>query len=45
LNDATKYVASRSHPTLQWSNAVLIEGDAAEGIAPLKKEDGHVLEG
>jgi len=44
LNDATKYVASRSHPTLAWSNSVLIEGDAAEGIAPLKKEDGLELQ-
>jgi dihydrofolate reductase len=32
LNDATKYVASRSHPRLQWSNSVVIEGDAAEWI-------------
>ena len=44
LNDATKYVASRSHPTLEWSNSVLIEGDAAEGIAALKKEDGPELQ-
>lgn len=36
FNDATKYVASRSHPTLEWSNSVLIEGDAGEGIATLK---------
>ena len=27
LNDATKHVASRSRPTLEWSNSVLIEGD------------------
>jgi len=44
LNDATKYVASRGHPTLEWSNSVLIEGDAAEGIAALKKEDGPKLQ-
>jgi Dihydrofolate reductase len=44
LNDATKYVASRSHPTLGWSNSVLIEGDAAEGIAALKEEDGPELQ-
>jgi dihydrofolate reductase len=44
LNDATKYVASRSHPALEWSNSVLIEGDAAEGIAELKKEDGPELQ-
>ena len=44
FNDATKYVASRSHPTLEWSKSVLIEGDAAEGIAALKKEDGAELQ-
>ncbi len=44
LNDATKYVASRSQPSLEWSNSVLIEGDAAEGIAALKKEDGPELQ-
>jgi dihydrofolate reductase len=44
LNDATKYVASRSHPTLEWSKSVLIDGDAAEGLAVLKKEDGPELQ-
>ncbi|MGH8871881.1 MAG: dihydrofolate reductase family protein [Acidimicrobiia bacterium] len=44
FNDATKYVASQRHPTLEWSNSVLIEGDAAEGIAALKKEDGPELQ-
>jgi dihydrofolate reductase len=44
FNEATKYVASRSHPTLEWANSVLIEGDAAEGIAALKKEDGPELQ-
>jgi dihydrofolate reductase len=45
FNDATKYVASRSHRTLdEWSNSVLIEGDAADGIAALKQEDGPELQ-
>jgi dihydrofolate reductase len=44
LNEATKYVVSRSHPTLEWSPSVLIEGDAAEGIAELKKGDGPELQ-
>lgn len=44
MNDATKYVASRSRPTLEWSNSVQIEGDAAEGIAALKQEDGPQLQ-
>jgi dihydrofolate reductase len=44
FNDATKHVASRSHPRLEWSNSVLIEGDAAERIAALKQEDGPELQ-
>jgi dihydrofolate reductase len=44
FNDATKYVASRGRPTLEWSNSVLIEGDAADGIAALKREDGPELQ-
>jgi dihydrofolate reductase len=44
LNDATKYVASRSRRTLEWRRSVLIEGDAAEGIAALKKQDGPELQ-
>lgn len=44
LNDATKYVASRGHPTLDWSGSVLIEGDAAEGVAALKRGDGPELQ-
>ncbi len=43
MNDATKYVAQRCHPTLEWSDSVLIEGAAAEGIAAVKKEDGPEL--
>jgi dihydrofolate reductase len=44
FNDATKYVASRSDPSLRWRNSVLIEGDAAEGIAALKEGDGPELQ-
>ena len=45
FNDVTKYVASRSRPDLQaWSNSVLIEGDAADGLAALKAEDGPELQ-
>jgi dihydrofolate reductase len=44
LNDATKYVASRSRPTLSWDRSVLIEGDVAEGIAALKEQDGPQLQ-
>jgi dihydrofolate reductase len=44
LNDATKYVCSRSHPSLDWTPAVLLEGDAAEGVAALKETDGPELQ-
>ena len=44
LNDATKYVASRGSPALEWSRSVLMEGDAAEGVAALKREDGPELQ-
>ena len=44
FNDATKYVASRSRPSLDWGPAVLIEGDAAEGVAALKEGDGPELQ-
>jgi dihydrofolate reductase len=44
LNDATKYVASRSRPALDWGPAALIEGDVAEGVARLKQEDGPELQ-
>jgi hypothetical protein len=43
LNDATKYVTSRSQPTLKWRNSVLIEADADEGSAALKKQGGPEL--
>ena len=44
LNEATKYVASRGRPTLEWSNSVLLEGDAADAIVKLKQEDGPELQ-
>jgi len=44
LNDATKYVASRSQPTLAWGPSVLIEGDAAEGVAALKNGNGPAVQ-
>src|SRR5205814_5806048 len=44
LNDATKYVVSRGRPALEWGPSVLIEGDAAEGIAAVKKEEGPELQ-
>jgi dihydrofolate reductase len=44
LNDATKYVASRGRPTLEWRNSVQIEGDVGEGVAALKEQDGPQLQ-
>jgi dihydrofolate reductase len=44
FNEATKYVASRGRPRLEWSNSVLLEGDAAEAIAALEQEDGPELQ-
>jgi len=44
LNDATKYVVSRSHPSLDWGPSVPIEGDVVEKIAALKHEDGPELQ-
>ncbi len=44
LNDATKHVASRGRPTLEWQNSVLIEGDVADGVAALKQQDGPELQ-
>lgn len=44
LNAATKYVASRTLTTVDWENSVLIDGDAANGIAGLKQQDGPELQ-
>jgi dihydrofolate reductase len=44
LNDATKYVASRSNPTLDWEKSMLLRGDAAEAVAGLKEQDGLELQ-
>jgi dihydrofolate reductase len=44
LNDATKYVASRTLDRLDWGPSALIEGDAAQGVAALKEGEGHELQ-
>ena len=44
LNDATKYVASRGAPALDWDPSVLLEGDAAEAVANVKRGDGPPLQ-
>jgi len=40
LNSARKYVASRTHPTLDWNNSTLLEGDLDTAVAELKEQDG-----
>jgi dihydrofolate reductase len=44
LNDATKYVASRGTPKLEWAHSMLIEGDVPSGVAAIKQEDGPELQ-
>ena len=44
MNQATKYVASRGRPALEWQKSVLLEGDAADAVAHLKQEDGPELQ-
>jgi dihydrofolate reductase len=39
LNNVTKYVASRTlAEPLPWSNSILLEGDAVEAVAELKRQ-------
>jgi dihydrofolate reductase len=44
LNEATKYVASRSQSTLKWANSVLLQSDVPEAVAALKSKDGPELQ-
>jgi dihydrofolate reductase len=44
LNDATKHVASRSRPALEWERSVLLEGDVAQAVAALKEQEGPELQ-
>lgn len=44
LNDATKYVASRGQPRLDWGPVVRLEGDVADAIRDLKQGDGPELQ-
>jgi dihydrofolate reductase len=44
FDDATKYVASGSRPTLSWDDSVLLEGDLASEVARLKQDDGPELQ-
>ena len=44
FDEATKFVVSRSNPSLGWGPAELIGGDAAEGVAALKETEGPDLQ-
>src|SRR5919112_4820797 len=44
LNAATKYVASRGRPQLEWERSVLLEGDVPEAVQRLKEDDGPELQ-
>jgi dihydrofolate reductase len=44
LNNATKYVASRTLDKVEWNNSHLLEGDVAESVARLKEEDGPEIQ-
>jgi dihydrofolate reductase len=44
LNDATKYVASRTLERVDWRNSRLLEGDAAGAVRALKTGDGPQIQ-
>jgi dihydrofolate reductase len=44
VNEATKYVVSRTTKSSDWSNSVFLSGDAAEEIRRLKAGDGPMLQ-
>jgi dihydrofolate reductase len=43
-NDATKYVASRGRPRLDWEPSVLLGNDVPEAVRRLKQDDGPELQ-
>jgi dihydrofolate reductase len=44
LNSTRKHVASRTLKQLEWSNSTLIEGDVADYVAELKRQDGPEIQ-
>ena len=44
LNSATKYVASTTLDSVDWTNSQLLEGDVPTAVAQLKEEDGPELQ-
>lgn len=44
LNNAPKYVASRTLDNVDWLNSTLLRGDVADEVAKLKKGDGPEIQ-
>jgi dihydrofolate reductase len=44
LNNAKKYVASRTLKSVEWQNSGLISGDVGEQVAALKQESGPEIQ-
>jgi dihydrofolate reductase len=44
LNNAKKYVASKTLTKLDWNNSELIDGDVPEGIKRIKEQDGPEIQ-
>ena len=44
LNNAKKYVASRTLKSVDWKNSQLIKGDVAQEVAKLKREEGPEIQ-
>ena len=44
LNNARKYVASRTLKRVDWQNSRLLEGDVAQRVTELKREDGPEIQ-
>ena len=44
LNNAKKYVASKTLTKLDWNNSELINGDVPEGIKRIKEQDGPEIQ-
>ena len=44
LNNARKYVASRTLTSVAWNNSVLLEGDVATAVADLKSQEGPEIQ-
>jgi dihydrofolate reductase len=44
LNSMPKYVASRTLDKVEWNNSTLLQGDAAEAVAELKRQPGGTIQ-